>query len=99
VINGFTTFGTDRFCCLPRWPSSNFRGMTYWLMGELSAVPFAAACLGAARGIFLIAAAVIYMTASDLNLLLSGRKKEGHASRKWMFRRVRIRRVHRCVGG
>jgi iron complex transport system permease protein len=68
-------------------PSSNFRGMTYWLMGELSAVP-SRPLAWVLRAGFLIAAAVIYMTASDLNLLLSGEKEAMHLGVD--VRRVRI---------
>ncbi len=72
---------------LTTMPSSNVRGMAYWLMGELSAVP--SRPLGwVLRVGFLLAAAVIYMTASDLNLLLSGEKEAMHLGVD--VRRVRI---------
>jgi iron complex transport system permease protein len=55
----------------------NLRGMAFWLMGNLS--------LSLQRGVmwvlgvaFVIAAGVIYTTASDLNLLLSGEKEAMH---------------------
>ncbi|HVO57570.1 MAG TPA: iron ABC transporter permease [Dongiaceae bacterium] len=70
-------------------PSSNFRGMAYWLMGELSAVPSAPLAWVLRTG-FLIAAIVIYMTASDLNLLLSGEKEAMHLG-------VDVRRVRLVV--
>jgi iron complex transport system permease protein len=58
-------------------PSSNIRGMAYWLMGELTAVPSRPLAWVLRVG-FAIAAVVIYMTASDLNLLLSGEKEAMH---------------------
>ena len=58
-------------------PSSNFRGMAYWLMGDLSSVPSRALDWVLRVG-FAIAAIVIYATASDLNLLLSGEKEAMH---------------------
>jgi iron complex transport system permease protein len=55
----------------------NLRGASYWMMGSLSSLP--------PRGLeyllwigFLIAAGVIYTTASDLNLLLSGEQEAMH---------------------
>src|SRR5256885_5643593 len=60
-------------------PSSNFRGMTYWLMGELSALPSRPLAWVIRIG-FLVAALIIYTAASDLNLLLSGEKSEEHTS-------------------
>jgi iron complex transport system permease protein len=58
-------------------PSGNFRGMAYWLMGDLSSVPSRPLAwvlrVGSA-----VAAIVIYTTASDLNLLLSGEKEAMH---------------------
>src|SRR5258708_2028980 len=74
---------------LTTMPSSNVRGMAYWLMGELSAVP--SRPLGwVLRVGFLAAAAVIYTTASDLNLLLSGEKEAMHLG-------VDVRRVRLIV--
>jgi cobalamin transport system permease protein len=58
-------------------PSSNIRGMAYWLMGELTAVPSRPLAWVLRVG-FAIAAVVVYMTASDLNLLLSGEKEAMH---------------------
>src|SRR5437868_185451 len=52
-------------------PSSNVRGMAYWLMGELSNLP-SRPLDWVLRAGFLVATVVIYTTASDLNLLLSG---------------------------
>src|SRR5438477_402663 len=58
-------------------PSSNVRGMAYWLMGELSNLP-SRPLDWVLRAGFLVATAVIYTTASDLNLLLSGEKEAMH---------------------
>ena len=58
-------------------PSSNVRGMAYWLMGELSNLP-SKPLSWVLRAGFLAATAVIYTTASDLNLLLSGEKEAMH---------------------
>jgi iron complex transport system permease protein len=68
-------------------PSSNFRGMTYWLMGELSAVPSKPLAWVLRMG-FLVAAVVIYAAASDLNLLLSGEREAMHLGVD--VRRVRV---------
>lgn len=70
-------------------PSSNFRGMAYWLMGELSAVPSRPLAWVLRVG-FAVAAIVIYTTASDLNLLLSGEKEAMHLG-------VDVRRVRLVV--
>jgi len=70
-------------------PSSNFRGMTYWLMGELTAVPSRPLAWVLRVG-FAVAAVVIYSTASDLNLLLSGEKEAMHLG-------VNVRRVRLIV--
>ena len=55
----------------------NLRGASYWLMGSLSSLPpkslLYLICIG-----FLVAAGVIYTTASDLNLLLSGEREAMH---------------------
>jgi iron complex transport system permease protein len=70
-------------------PSSNFRGMAYWLMGDLSSVP--SRPLGwVLRVGFAAAAVVIYATSSDLNLLLSGEKEAMHLG-------VDVRRVRLVV--
>jgi iron complex transport system permease protein len=58
-------------------PSSNVRGMAYWLMGELSNLP-SRPLAWVLRAGFLIAATIIYTMASDLNLLLSGEKEAMH---------------------
>jgi cobalamin transport system permease protein len=58
-------------------PSSNVRGMAYWLMGELSNLP-SRPLAWVLRAGFLVFAAIIYSTASDLNLLLSGEKEAMH---------------------
>lgn len=70
-------------------PSSNFRGMAYWLMGDLSGVPSRPLAWVLRVG-FAVAAAVIYTTASDLNLLLSGEKEAMHLG-------VDVRRVRLVV--
>jgi iron complex transport system permease protein len=70
-------------------PSSNFRGMTYWLMGELSALPSRPLAWVIRIG-FLVAALIIYTAASDLNLLLSGEKEAMHLG-------VDVRRVRLVV--
>ncbi len=70
-------------------PSSNVRGMAYWLMGEVSAVPSRPLAWVLRVG-FLVAAGVIYTTASDLNLLLSGEKEAMHLG-------VDVRRVRLVV--
>jgi iron complex transport system permease protein len=51
--------------------------MAYWLMGELSNLP-SRPLAWVLRAGFLFATAVIYTTASDLNLLLSGEKEAMH---------------------
>jgi len=68
-------------------PSSNFRGMAYWMMGELSSVPSQPLAWVLRVG-FLVAAVAIYATASDLNLLLAGEKEAMHLGVD--VRRVRI---------
>src|SRR5438093_9776186 len=52
-------------------PSSNVRGMAFWLMGDLSTPPPRSLqwFLGV---VFFVAAGAIYTTAADLNLLLAG---------------------------
>jgi iron complex transport system permease protein len=74
---------------LTTMPSSNVRGMAYWLMGELSAVP-SKPLAWVLRSVFLVATVVIYTTASDLNLLLSGEKEAMHLG-------VDVRRVRLVV--
>jgi len=58
-------------------PSGNTRGMAFWLMGDLS-TPMPATVAWVLRAGFFGAAAVIYLTASDLNLLLAGEKEAMH---------------------
>jgi iron complex transport system permease protein len=70
-------------------PSSNVRGTAYWLMGELSAVP-SRPLAWVLRSVFLVATAVIYISSSDLNLLLSGEKEAMHLG-------VDVRRVRLVV--
>ena len=55
----------------------NLRGASYWLMGSLSTIPPGSLVYLLWIG-FLIAAGVIYTTASDLNLLLSGEQEAMH---------------------
>jgi iron complex transport system permease protein len=62
-------------------PGRDLRGMAFWLMGDLSAPP----PTQDVRGWFLflfaafgIAAGAIYLTASDLNLILTGEKEARH---------------------
>jgi iron complex transport system permease protein len=55
----------------------NLRGASYWLMGSLSTLPPRSLEYLLWVG-FLIAAGVIYTTASDLNLLLSGEREAMH---------------------
>jgi len=56
---------------------SNLRGASYWLMGSLSSLPPKSLLYLVGIG-FLLAAGVIYTTASDLNLLLSGEQEAMH---------------------
>jgi iron complex transport system permease protein len=55
----------------------NLRGATYWLMGSLSTLPPNGVLYLVVVG-FLVAAGVIYTTAPDLNLLMSGEKEAMH---------------------
>jgi iron complex transport system permease protein len=55
----------------------NLRGATYWMMGSLSSLPPKGLLYLVGFG-FLIASGVIYSTASDLNLLLSGEQEAMH---------------------
>jgi iron complex transport system permease protein len=55
----------------------NLRGATFWLMGSLSTLPPRGLLYLVGIG-FLIAFAVIYTTASDLNLLLTGEQEAMH---------------------
>jgi iron complex transport system permease protein len=68
-------------------PSSSVRGMAYWLMGDLSSVP-SQPLAWVLRAGFAVAAIVIYATASDLNLLLSGEKEAMHLGVD--VRRIRV---------
>jgi iron complex transport system permease protein len=67
----------------------NYRGMAFWMMGELQTPPMRIVSLILRFGFFL-AAAVIYTTASDLNLLLAGEKEAMHLG-------VDVRRVRLVV--
>jgi iron complex transport system permease protein len=58
-------------------PSSSTRGVTYWLMGDLS-TPMAPILGWVLRAGFFAGFALIYFTASDLNLLLAGEKEAMH---------------------
>ncbi len=69
--------------------SSNTRGMVFWLMGNLS-TSFQKSIYWFLAAGFFIAAAVIYATANDLNILLSGEKEAMHLG-------VDVRRVRFVV--
>jgi iron complex transport system permease protein len=58
-------------------PSSNIRGMAYWLMGDLG-TPTLPLLSWVLRTGFFAGFALIYLTASDLNLLLAGEKEAMH---------------------
>ena len=58
-------------------PSNNLRGTAFWLMGDLS-TPQPRSLLYLLIFGFLAAAAAIYTTSSDLNLLLAGEKEAMH---------------------
>ena len=58
-------------------PSSSTRGVTYWLMGDLS-TPMSPILGWVLRAGFFAGFALIYLTASDLNLLLAGEKEAMH---------------------
>ncbi|HWZ99679.1 MAG TPA: iron ABC transporter permease [Candidatus Dormibacteraeota bacterium] len=58
-------------------PSSSVRSMAYWLMGDLS-TPMAPILGWVLRVGFFAGFALIYLTASDLNLLLAGEKEAMH---------------------
>lgn len=66
---------------------SNYRGMSFWMMGELSS-PLPPIVNWILRVGFFVAAAVIYTTAADLNLLLAGEKEAMHLGVD--VRRVRV---------
>ncbi len=55
----------------------NFRGMAYWMMGDLSS-PLQPIVNWMLRFGFFLAAGAIYTTAADLNLLLAGEKEAMH---------------------
>src|SRR5271165_2567820 len=57
--------------------AGNLRSAIYWLMGDLSTIP-EVGLLGFLFIAFLIATGLIYTTASDLNLLLTGEKEAMH---------------------
>lgn len=68
-------------------PSSNTRGMAFWLMGDLS-TPIHPLLGWVLRAGFFVGFAIIYLTASDLNLLLAGEKEAMHLGVD--IKRVRI---------
>ena len=55
----------------------NYRGIAFWMMGELS-TPLPPIVAWILRFGFLLAAGAIYTTAADLNLLLAGEKEAMH---------------------
>ncbi len=67
--------------------SSNTRGMVFWLMGDLS-TSFQKSVFWFLGAGFIVATSIIYATASDLNILLSGEKEAMHLGVD--VRRVRI---------
>lgn len=67
----------------------NYRGMAFWMMGDLSS-PLQPIVNWILRLGFFIAAGVIYTTAADLNLLLAGEKEAMHLG-------VDVRRVRLVV--
>src|SRR5580692_2593121 len=67
----------------------NYRGIAFWMMGELQTQPPHIVSLVLRFGFFL-AAAAIYTTAADLNLLLAGEKEAMHLG-------VDVRRVRLVV--
>jgi iron complex transport system permease protein len=69
--------------------SSNTRGMVFWVMGNLSTSFQKSVYLFLAVGFF-VATGVIYATANDLNILLSGEKEAMHLG-------VDVRRVRFVV--
>ena len=58
-------------------PSSAVRSMSFWLMGELQYAPTRTLSYILRIG-FLVCTGIIYASASDLNLLLSGEKEAAH---------------------
>jgi iron complex transport system permease protein len=67
----------------------DFRGMTFWLMGDLSS-PLQSSLRWVLGIGFLVATGAIYTTAADLNLLLAGEKEAMHLG-------VDVRRVRLVV--
>jgi iron complex transport system permease protein len=62
-------------------PGRDLRGMAFWLMGDLSSPPptqDVRAWIVFLFAVFGIAAGAIYLTASDLNLILTGEKEAQH---------------------
>ncbi|HKW64456.1 MAG TPA: iron ABC transporter permease [Candidatus Acidoferrum sp.] len=69
--------------------TSNTRGMVFWLMGDLS-TSFQRSVFWFLAAGFFVAGGVIYATANDLNILLSGEKEAMHLG-------VDVRRVRLAV--
>lgn len=76
VIVG-TFFGAMILLLITLLPSSSTRGVVYWLMGDLS-TPMPPLLGWVMRTGFFVCFALIYLTASDLNLLLAGEKEAMH---------------------
>lgn len=72
-----TFFGAMILLLITLLPSSSTRGVVYWLMGDLS-TPMAPLLGWVMRVGFFACFALIYLTASDLNLLLAGEKEAMH---------------------
>jgi iron complex transport system permease protein len=68
---------------------SNYRGIAFWMMGDLS-TPVQPIVTWVLRVGFFVGAAVVYTTAADLNLLLAGEKEAMHLG-------VDVRRVRLVV--
>jgi iron complex transport system permease protein len=74
-------------------PGRDLRGMAFWLMGDLSSPPptqDVRPWFAFLFAVFGIAAGAIYLTASDLNLILTGEKEAQHLG-------VNVRRVRLVV--
>jgi cobalamin transport system permease protein len=62
-------------------PGRDLRGMAFWLMGDLSSPPptqNVGSWFAFLFVVFAVAAGAIYLTASDLNLILTGEKEAQH---------------------
>jgi iron complex transport system permease protein len=74
-------------------PGRDLRGMAFWLMGDLSSPPptqDVRPWFAFLFAVFGVAAGAIYLTASDLNLILTGEKEAQHLG-------VNVRRVRLVV--